>query len=104
MASAQAQPRRVTRLLRAGGTVTGALVPRVLAFSTFVGGVILLFSGATPAHSGRMGWVSDMLPLPIIEVSAYFVSILGIALILLARGLQRRLAAAYHLTLWVLAG
>jgi len=104
MASAQAQPRRVTRLLRAGGTVTGALVPRVLAFSTFVGGVILLFSGATPAHSGRMGWVSDMLPLPIIEVSAYFVSILGIALILLARGLQRRLDAAYHLTLWVLAG
>jgi phosphatidylglycerol lysyltransferase len=104
MASAQAQSRRVTRLLRAGGTVTGALVPRVLAFSTFVGGVILLFSGATPAHTGRMGWVSDMLPLPIIEVSAYFVSILGIALILLARGLQRRLDAAYHLTLWVLAG
>lgn len=79
------------------------LVPRALAFSTFLGGVILLFSGATPAHSGRMGWVSDVLPLPIIEISAYFVSILGIALILLARGLQRRLDAAYHLTLWVLA-
>lgn len=103
MASAQAQPKRVTRILRASGSVTGALVPRVLAFSTFVGGVILLFSGATPAHTGRMGWVSDMLPLPIIEISAYFVSILGIALILLARGLQRRLDAAYHLTLWVLA-
>ena len=51
-----------------------------------------------------MGWVVDMLPLPIIEISAYFVSILGVALILLARGLQRRLDAAYHLTLWVLAG
>ena len=104
MASAQAHPKRVTRLLRAGGSVTGAVVPRVLAFSTFVGGVILLFSGATPAHTGRMGWVADMLPLPIIEISAYFVSILGVALILLARGLQRRLDAAYHLTLWVLAG
>jgi len=104
MASAQAQPRRVTKLLRASSSVTGALVPRALAVSTFVGGVILLFSGATPAHTGRMGWVADMLPLPIIEISAYFVSILGVALILLARGLQRRLDAAYHLTLWVLAG
>ena len=104
MASTQAQPRRVTRLLRASGSVTGALIPRALAFSTFVGGVILLFSGATPAHTGRMGWVADVLPLPIIEISAYFVSILGVALILLARGLQRRLDAAYHLTLWVLAG
>ena len=46
----------------------------------------------------------DVLPLPIIEISAYFVSVLGVALILLARGLQRRLDAAYHLTLWVLAG
>lgn len=103
MATAQAQPKRVTRILRASGSLTGAIVPRALAVSTFVGGVILLFSGATPAHTGRMGWVSDMLPLPIIEISAYFVSILGLALILLARGLQRRLDAAYHLTLWVLA-
>jgi len=90
------------RLLRASGSVTGALIPRLLTFSTFLGGVILLFSGATPAKTGRMGWVVDMLPLPIIEISAYFVSILGVALILLARGLQRRLDAAYHLTLWVL--
>ena len=104
MASAQAHPKRVTLLLRAGTSVTGALIPRLLALSTFVGGVILLFSGATPARTGRMGWIVDMLPLPIIEISAYFVSILGIALILLARGLQRRLDAAYHLTLWVLAG
>ena len=37
MASAQAQPRRVTRLLRASSSVTGALVPRALAFSTFSG-------------------------------------------------------------------
>ena len=103
MTSAPAQQRNVVRLLRASGSVTGALIPRVLTLSTFVGGVILLFSGATPAHTGRMGWVADVLPLPIIEISAYFVSILGVTLILLARGLQRRLDAAYHLTLWVRA-
>ena len=92
------------RLVRAGGDLTSAILPRALAFSTFLAGVILLFSGATPPKSGRIGWLVDVLPLPIVEISAYFVSILGVALILLARGLQRRLDAAYHLTLWVLAG
>ncbi|CAN5910926.1 hypothetical protein BH11GEM2_BH11GEM2_28530 [soil metagenome] len=94
----------VARLVRAGGDLSAALVPRAIALSTFLAGVILLFSGATPARSSRLGWVVDVLPLPIVEISAYFESIAGIALILLARGLQRRLDAAYHLTLWVLAG
>lgn len=94
----------LTRLARAGGNVTTAVAPRVLAFTTFLAGAILLFSGATPAKSGRIGWINDVLPLPIVELSAYFSSVAGVVLILLARGLQRRLDAAYHLTLWVLAG
>lgn len=92
----------VARLVKAGGDVSAALVPRALALTTFLAGVILLFSGATPAQAGRMGWLNDILPLPIIEVSAYFESVAGVALILVARGLQRRLDAAYHLTLWLL--
>ena len=91
------------RLVAAGGNLGAVVVPRALAFFTFIGGVILLFSGATPPKTGRYGWLVDVLPLPIVEISAYFVSIVGVALILLARGLQRRLDAAYHLTLWVLA-
>jgi phosphatidylglycerol lysyltransferase len=98
------RPAVLARLIRAGGNITAQLAPRFLAFTTFLGGVILLFSGATPARSGRIGWVTQVLPLPIVELSAYFVSIAGVALILLARGIQRRLDAAYHLTLWVLAG
>ncbi|MGI8545834.1 MAG: phosphatidylglycerol lysyltransferase domain-containing protein [Gemmatimonadaceae bacterium] len=93
-----------TRLARVGGNVNAAVAPRVLAFTTFLAGVILLFSGATPAKSGRIGWINDVLPVPVVELSAYFASVAGVALILLARGLQRRLDAAYHLTLWVLAG
>jgi phosphatidylglycerol lysyltransferase len=53
---------------------------------------------------GRLGWLNDVLPLPVIEVSAYFASIAGVGLIILARGLQRRLDAAYHATVWLLAG
>lgn len=92
------------RMVKAGGNLTAALIPRAFALTTFVAGMILLFSGATPGKASRMGWIDQVLPLPIIEVSAYFESIAGIALILLARGLQRRLDAAYHLTLWVLGG
>ena len=94
----------VRRFVAAGGSLNAALVPRLMAVATFAAGAILLFSGATPARAGRLGWVNDVLPLPIIELSAYFASIAGAALILLARGLQRRLDAAYHVTLWVLAG
>ena len=93
----------LARLVRAGGSASTALVPRLLAFTTFLAGVILLFSGAIPAKAGRLGWVIDVLPLPVVELSAYLESVAGIVLIVLARGLQRRLDAAYHLTLWVLA-
>jgi phosphatidylglycerol lysyltransferase len=68
-----------------------------------VGGAILLLSGATPAVKGRLAWLHDFLPLPIVEVSHFLGSLAGVALLVLARGLQRRLDVAYHLTLAVLA-
>ncbi|MFI5257843.1 MAG: phosphatidylglycerol lysyltransferase domain-containing protein [Gemmatimonadales bacterium] len=92
----------VARLLRMGGDAWAVIVPRAFAFTTFLAGVILLFSGATPGAASRIGWINDVLPVPVVELSAYFESIAGVALIVLARGLQRRLDVAYHLTLWVL--
>ncbi len=82
----------------------GSMAPQAFAVSTFVAGAILLFSGATPARAGRMGWVNNVLPLPIVEASAYFASVAGVGLIILARGLQQRLDAAYHLTVMLLVG
>ncbi len=91
------------RLLRVSGHVAPAIVPRVLAITTFLAGTILLFSGATPARAGRLGWLHDFLPLPIIVVSHFFGSVAGAGLLILARGIQRRLDAAYHLTIALLA-
>lgn len=87
-----------------GGDWLGALAPRFFALTTYAAGAILLFSGAMPTRAGRLGWLTDVLPLPLLEVSAYFGSIAGVGLILLARGLQRRLDAAYHMTVWLLGG
>ncbi|MDD5224693.1 MAG: bifunctional lysylphosphatidylglycerol flippase/synthetase MprF [bacterium] len=74
------------------------VIPNALAISTFIGGAILLFSGATPALGSRMDWLQDFLPLPVIEFSHFLGSLVGVGLLLLARGLQRRLDGAYFLT------
>jgi phosphatidylglycerol lysyltransferase len=97
-------PRR-TRIVLAAGAVQRAvrgIVPSVLAFTTFLGGMILLVSGATPAAQGRLRWVNHFLPLPIIEASHFLASLAGIGLVLLASGLQRRLDGAYHLSVGLL--
>jgi phosphatidylglycerol lysyltransferase len=90
-------------IARAFGQWVPEVAPRVLAVTTFVGGTVLLVSGATPAISGRLSWVRDFLPLPVIEISHFLGSLAGTGLLLLARGLQRRLDAAYLLTAILLA-
>ncbi|MEP9410989.1 MAG: bifunctional lysylphosphatidylglycerol flippase/synthetase MprF [Candidatus Brocadia sp.] len=78
------------------------IVPSILSFTTFVGGAILLFSGSVPAEKIRMLWIKDIITLPIMEVSHFFGSLVGILLLILAWGLQRRLNAAYPLTVGLL--
>jgi len=77
---------------------SSGLVPPVFAFTVFVGGAILLFSGATPEVDARLTWLKSFIPLPVLELSHFFASLAGVGLLVLARGLQRRLDAAYHLT------
>lgn len=93
----------LARVLRVSGTVAPVIVPRVLALTTFLAGAILLFSGATPVMAGHLGWIENFMPLPVVELSHFFASLAGAALLVLARGIQRRLDAAYHLTVALLA-
>jgi phosphatidylglycerol lysyltransferase len=86
------------RLARIFGQWVPRLVPHVLAFTTFVSGAILLFSGAIPAVSWRLEWLNDFLPLPVMEISHLLGSLAGFGLLIVAWGLQRRLDAAYILT------
>ncbi len=92
----------VKGLVRFMGQEISAIAPRVLSIIIFVGGALLLFSGATPEFPSRLEWLTDILPLPFLEVSHFLGSLAGVALLLLARGIQRRLDAAYNLTLVLL--
>ena len=56
---------------------------------------MLLVSGATPSDPDRFGWLMSWAPLPLIEVSHFLSSILGLALVLVAFGLKQRLDAAW---------
>ena len=78
------------------------LAPTVLSFTTFIAGTLLLLSGATPAVSSRLAFLDLFLPLPAIEASHFLGSLAGVGLLFLARGIQRRLDAAYYLTLTLL--
>lgn len=85
------------------GRLASGVLPGIISFIMFSGGAILLFSGATPAVGWRLVWLGEFLPLPAIEISHFLGSITGVGLLLLARGLQRRLDSAYILTVALLA-
>jgi lysylphosphatidylglycerol synthetase-like protein (DUF2156 family) len=72
-----------------------AAAPSVLALAVAGAGVMLLFSGATPSDPVRFIWLARYTPLILIEISHFLSSILGLALILVAFGLSRRLDAAW---------
>jgi phosphatidylglycerol lysyltransferase len=75
----------------------------ILAVATFAVGAMLLFSSATPELSNRERIVDQIFTSPVTE-SAYLLSTLvGLALLLISRGLKRRLDGAYLLTIPLLA-
>jgi phosphatidylglycerol lysyltransferase len=97
------RPLRTT--LRGMQIVASGLAPVMIAALVFMGGCVLLVSGALPAVPGRMEVLYDILPLPFMEASHMAASLAGAALLVLAGGLYRRLDGAFWMTrLLLLAG
>jgi phosphatidylglycerol lysyltransferase len=66
-------------------------------------GVLLLVSGSLPAEQSRLGVLRDLLPLSFIEVSHLVGSIAGLFLIVVARGLYRKLYRAWVMAMALIA-
>src|SRR6185436_847488 len=94
------QTKRATAFL---GQLSEQFSPRLLGAFTFLGGLVLLFSGATPAAEGRLNELGKIVPLGVIETSHFIGSLVGAALLLLSQGLARRLDVAYFLTVSAVA-
>jgi phosphatidylglycerol lysyltransferase len=93
---------RFELLRRTSQQIVNAVVPHLFAYLCFVGGAVLIFSGATPAVHSRLALLDRLVPLPLLELSHFLGSVAGVGLLLIARGLQRRLDAAYYVTVGLL--
>lgn len=70
-----------------------ALAPSAVTVLVFVGGFVLLVSGALPGVEPRLSTLDALLPLPLIEGSHLSGSLIGTALLLVAPALSVRLAS-----------
>ncbi|MGH8606366.1 MAG: bifunctional lysylphosphatidylglycerol flippase/synthetase MprF [Gammaproteobacteria bacterium] len=89
---------RLTRLHLTTLDWLAELGPQIMAMLVVFAGIVLLFSGAIPSADERMAVLSSFVPLWVIELTHVTGSVAGVGLIVLARGLARRLAAAYDFT------
>jgi phosphatidylglycerol lysyltransferase len=96
---------RAPAVRKVAGTVLNwgsILSPHFVALVTFLGGALLLFAGVLPTAHSRLRWLHAILPDSIPEVSHFLASLVGMGLLLLARGLQRRIDAAFQLAVMLL--
>lgn len=78
------------------------IAPRIASWLALAGGFLLLLSANTPMEESRRGIVA-VLPLPFVEASHFVSSLSGALLIVLARGLQRRIRTAWWLSVVAMA-
>lgn len=96
---------RRQRLSKASSMVArgvSIIVPPAAAMGLFVGGLVLIFSGALPAATGRLEALAQFMPLAVIEFSHFAASLIGAFLLILAWAIQRRLEVAHHLAIVLL--
>ena len=79
----------------------GRLAPTLLATLALLLGVMLVISSVTPAPDGNLDTLSEILPLPVIEGAHFLASILGLLLVIIARGLAQRLDGAWWAAIFV---
>jgi phosphatidylglycerol lysyltransferase len=82
-------------------TLTG-IAPYAFSLLIFLAGIVLLISGSTPSIEARLAAVGRLIPHPLLESAHLAGSLLGLGLLVLSRGLFRRLNSAYRLTVGVL--
>jgi len=78
-------------------------VPLAAAGVSLLAGTMLLISGNLPADTARLGVLRDMIPLPFIEASHLAGSITGLLLIVISRGLYRKLHRAWVIAMTLMA-
>lgn len=92
-------------IIESGLTVSrllSGIVPQLYSLLLLLAGSVLLVSGAIPVNADVLVWLSDLLPLPVIELSHMTGSLVGLLLLFLARGIHLKIDAAWYASLLLL--
>ncbi len=81
--------------------VGGRLTPLLLAALALILSAMLVFSSVTPTPDDNLAFLAGYVPLPVIEGAHFLASLLGLVLVIVARGLARRLDSAWWAALVV---
>jgi phosphatidylglycerol lysyltransferase len=93
---------QVGRVMRGAHASFAPVVPWLAALGAMVAGTVLLLSGVLPAEIERVRILRRVVPLPVLEASHLIGSVVGTGLLVLARGLSRRLDGAWMLAIGLL--
>ena len=96
------QWKRFERHVERTGATFGVFAPRILGTIAFLAGAVLIFSGALPASVERLAILGELFPIGVVEISHLAASVVGLALLVVARGLYFRLTAAWQAALALL--
>lgn len=89
----------INKIISAVSKRLNSVVPASLSMLVSLGGFMLLLSGATPTAPRRLDAILDIISLQLVEASYLIGSIIGVGLIILSRGLWRRIDLAYNTTI-----
>ncbi|WP_457582796.1 bifunctional lysylphosphatidylglycerol flippase/synthetase MprF [Ensifer canadensis] len=75
--------------------IGGRITPLLLATLGVVLAIMLVLSSVTPTPDENLAFLEGLLPLPIVEGAHFLASLLGLALVIVSRGLAQRLDGAW---------
>ena len=75
--------------------ITEIFAPTLFSVIAFVAGAFMLVSATTPTLAGPLEAAGRILPLPVIELSHFLASIVGVLLLIVALGLRQKLDHAW---------
>lgn len=94
----QIRRHQAEKAFRDAGRWMRVLSHTILSYVTFAAGVILLLSGSIPPNEARADLLLQWVPMRIQNVAHFMGGVIGAGLLLLSRGIERRLASIWRLT------
>ena len=87
---------------RGAGDIATLFAPVVFGLLAFASGTYILVAAMTPALIAPLKAAARYLPVPVIELSHFLASIIGLFLLIVANGLSRRLSHAWMVAMGLL--